>query len=75
MRTHKAHALPPLLRCAGCNIFRTGEKLPKRNAEGFGHSLQCFQTWRGLVIYNITCRYSRNADSFRQFLCSLAACF
>ena len=74
MRTHKAHALPLLLR-AVCNLFRIDEELPKRNAEGFGHSLQCFQTWRGLVIDNITCRYSRNADSFRQFLCSLSACF
>nr|DAH36518.1 MAG TPA: hypothetical protein [Caudoviricetes sp.] len=31
MRTHKAHALPRLLRCAGCNLFRTGEKLPHWN--------------------------------------------
>lgn len=45
MRTHKAHALPLLLR-ACCNLFRAGEKLPHRNIKHGRPLLQGGIRWR-----------------------------
>nr|DAI31045.1 MAG TPA: hypothetical protein [Caudoviricetes sp.] len=49
MRTHKAHALPLLLRVC-CNLFRAGEKLPHRNIKHGRPLLECGVGWRFYLL-------------------------
>ena len=64
MRTHKAHALPRLLRCAGCNLFRAGKKLPHRNIKHGRPLLQRGIRWRFDLLIQTDWRDTEQGGEF-----------